>query len=84
MADCPRTDGVHTAVRASEEWRNTGNVVEVFQAFKVCFSVDRLNRNKLRSNPFLTFCNRSVLNVESVRFDIYVLKFGLISVLLLF
>ena len=43
LTDGPRTERIHGAVRATEERRNTGDVVEVLHALQVLFGVDRLD-----------------------------------------
>ena len=51
LTDGPRTERIHGAVRATEERRNTGDVVEVLHALQVLFGVDRLDVDELGRLP---------------------------------
>ena len=51
MANGPRAEGIHHAVRAAQERRNARRKVEVFHALKVFFCIDGLDIYLFRSFP---------------------------------
>ena len=51
LTDGPRAEGVHHAVRATKEGRNTGSEVQMFHAFEVFLSINGLDVNLLGCLP---------------------------------
>ncbi len=51
LADSPRAQGVHGAVRATQERRYARHIVEMLKTFKVGLGIDWFYRNKLGSGP---------------------------------
>ena len=51
LANSPRAHGVHAAIRTTQEWRQTGSIVQVLKTFEVFLGVNGFHRNLLRSQP---------------------------------
>ena len=77
LADSPWTHSIHTAVRSSQEWRNTGYIIQVFHAFQIGLCINRFYRNQFRCNPFVFRITRDasfpVLG-KSIGCDIYIFE----------
>ena len=66
MADGPGTQRIHGAVRATQERRNTRNVVEVLQTLEVILGINGLHRDEFGGEPSLILIGSygSVLSAE--------------------
>ena len=84
LANSPRTHGIHAAIGASQERRQTGYIVEMLHAFKVVLRIEGLYHDLLRSTPVshdaLFFRPaRSILSHEAggLNIDVFIIRFHL-------
>ena len=75
LTDCPRTNGIHTAVRATKKRRKSGYIIQVFKTFEVFFGVNRFDGYQLRGYPVFTLMGYFPCRMgESILRNIYILK----------
>ena len=51
LADCPGAEGIHGAVRGTEERRNTRHIVEMLETFEIVLGIYGFYRNEFGSCP---------------------------------
>ena len=75
LTDSPGTNRIHAAVRATQEGRNTGYVVEVFKTLEVFFGINGFYGDLFRGYPVFTLAGYFPCRVsESILCNIYVLE----------